>query len=175
MELNVRQSRDRYLLDSSLYFRQKQLWEQNIGTQLEFEQRQLAYTSSKNNYASARAKLRQLQIQLRNERERAQVGYQISRRLESYYIIRSTISGRVFDVFKDKGELITPQTPLAILGRSSYILEMNVDENDIAKVRAGMPVEITIDSYKGQVFDALVDRIYPIMDESSRTFQVDEI
>jgi RND family efflux transporter MFP subunit len=173
MELNVRQSRDRYLLDSSLYLRQKRLWEQNIGTQLEFEQRRLAFSSSANNYASARAKLRQLQIQLGNEQERAKIGYRVSRSLESDYIISSTISGVVYDVLKDKGELITPQTPLAVIGRSSYILEMNVDENDIAKVRVGQSVEITMDSYKGQVFEGVVNRIYPIMDERSRTFQVD--
>ena len=173
MELNVRQSHDRFLLDSSLFIRQKRLWEKNIGTQMEFEQRQLAFASSKNNYASAQAKLRQLQIQLRNEHQRAKVGFEISRKRESDYIIRSGLSGIMFDVLKHKGELISPQMPLAIVGKPNYTLEMYVDENDIAKIRLGQPVEVTMDSFKGQVFEGVVDRIYPIMNQKSRTFQVD--
>ncbi len=174
MELDVKLSKDKYLLDSSLYARQKKLWEQNIGTQLDFEQRRLSATSSKNNYEAARKKLGQLKTQLENELEKTTINYDINRQLQSDYIIRSTISGRVFDVLKDKGELVTPQAPLAVLGKSTnFILEMNVDENDIARVKVGQNIEITMDSYKGQVFDGVVDKIYPIMDERSRTFQVD--
>jgi multidrug efflux pump subunit AcrA (membrane-fusion protein) len=30
-----------------------------------------------------------------------------------------------------------------------------------------------MDSYKGKVFEAIVDKIYPIMDERSRTFKIE--
>ncbi len=30
-----------------------------------------------------------------------------------------------------------------------------------------------MDSYKGQVFEAIIDKIYPIMEERSRTFKIE--
>jgi len=38
------------------------------------------------------------------------------------------------------------------------------------RVKIGQTMEVTMDSYKGKVFEATVDKIYPIMDERSRTF-----
>ena len=34
-------------------------------------------------------------------------------------------------------------------------------------------MEVTMDSYKGKVFEATVDKIYPIMDARSRTFKIE--
>jgi len=48
-----------------------------------------------------------------------------------------------------------------------------VDENDMVRVVIGQKALITMDSYKGQVFEATVDKIYPIMDERSRTFKIE--
>ncbi|AKQ44614.1 hypothetical protein TH63_01570 [Rufibacter radiotolerans] len=173
-QLAVRQARDRFQLDSSLYQRQKRLWEQRIGTQLEFEQRRLAYTSSRSNYQAARANYNLLSRQLKNELQRADVNYDISRQLQNDFVVRASISGKVYDVLMEKGELVSPQTPLAIIGQAkSFLLELEVDENDIVQVRVGQPVEISMDSYKGRVFEGVVEKIYPIMNERSRTFQVD--
>ncbi|AMM51452.1 hypothetical protein TH61_10085 [Rufibacter sp. DG15C] len=170
----VRIAREKYQLDSSLYQRQKRLWQQRIGTQVELEQRQLAYTSSRSNYTAARANLAQLNKQLRNEWQRANVTYDISKQLQSDFVVRSSISGKVYDVLMDKGELVSPQTPLAILGQANnFLLELEVDENDIVRVRRGQPVVILLDSYKGQVFEGVVEKIYPIMNEHSRTFKVE--
>ncbi|WP_345165155.1 efflux RND transporter periplasmic adaptor subunit [Nibribacter koreensis] len=173
-QLAVRQARDKYQLDSSLYQRQKRLWEQNIGTQVEFEQRQLAYNSSRSNYLSARANYNLLNRQLKNEMQRAGVNYDISKQLQQDFVVRASISGRVYDVLLEKGELVSPQTPLAVIGQTkNFLLELEVDENDIVQVRVGQPVQISMDSYKGQVFEGVVEKVYPIMNERSRTFQVD--
>lgn len=174
MELNVKLARDKYKLDSSLYIRQKKLWENQVGTQLELEQRRLNYLNSRNNYLAARNKLQQLKFELRNELKQANIRYRLSAIQQSEYVIKSAFNGKVFDVLKEKGELITPQVLLAIIGNSnSFILEMAVDEYDIARVKPGQPVEITMDSYKGQVFQGVVNKIHPIIDERQRTFRVD--
>ncbi|WP_460891683.1 efflux RND transporter periplasmic adaptor subunit [Rufibacter soli] len=173
-QLALRQAQDKFQLDSSLFQRQKRLWAQKIGTQVEFEQRQLAYTSSRSNFLSAKANLALLNRQLRNEVQRAGVNYDISKQLQSDFVVRASISGRVYDVLMEKGELVGPQTPLAIIGQTrNFLLELAVDENDIVRVQVGQPVEISMDSYKGQVFEGVVEKIYPIMKERSRTFQVD--
>jgi HlyD family secretion protein len=174
LDLSRRLAYDKYLLDSSLYIRQKLLWEQNVGTRVDFDQRRLAYIASKNNYEAAIKRYNQMELGLKNEWERAKINYNISRKVEDNFIVRSKIAGEVFDVLIEKGELIATQTPLAILGRSNqFILEMQVDENDITRIKPGQLVQVTMDSSPEQVFEAKVLRIYPIMNERTRTFQVD--
>ena len=67
IELNVNLALEKLQLDSSLYFRQKKLWEQNIGSKLDFEQRQLAYNNSIVNYETAKKRLAQLKTQYPNQ------------------------------------------------------------------------------------------------------------
>jgi HlyD family secretion protein len=64
--------------------------------------------------------------------------------------------------------------PVAIIGdANSFYLELQVDEYDIANIRVGQKVAVNMDSYKGQVFDAIVDKIDPIMNERSKSFTVE--
>lgn len=174
IELNVKLVLEKLELDSSLFFRQKKLWEQNIGTQLDYEQKKLTYNNSVLNYETAQSRLKQLKTQLQNEVHRANINYNISQKLNSDYSIKSVIDGKVYDVLKENGELVTPQTPIAIIGRAdTFLIELSVDENDIIKINSGQHVLITMDSYKSKVFDAIIDKIYPIMNERTRTFTVE--
>ena len=174
MKLNLRLAAERYRLDSMLYKRQKNLWDQRIGSQLELDQRRMAYISSRNSYQTVGVQLAQLQTTLRNDLKKSRVNYDISRAMESDFLIGSKIRGTVFNILKDEGELVTPQSPLAVIGRSNeFITEMRVDENDITRVRPGQLVLITLDSYRRRVFEGRITKIYPLMDESSRTFKVE--
>jgi multidrug efflux pump subunit AcrA (membrane-fusion protein) len=66
------------------------------------------------------------------------------------------------------------QTPLAIIGDAQhFVLEMQVDEYDILKIQKGMKVLVTMDSYKDKVFEAVVTKIDPLMNERSKTFLVE--
>jgi hypothetical protein len=53
------------------------------------------------------------------------------------------------------------------------MLELQIDEYDIAKVRLGQHIFVTFDSYKGEVFTAEVKTIYPIMNDRSKSFTVE--
>jgi multidrug efflux pump subunit AcrA (membrane-fusion protein) len=98
----------------------------------------------------------------------------ISSKLESDYTLKSEIDGVVYDILKEKGEQVGLQTPLAVIGnKEHFILEMQVDEYDIFKVQKGLKVLVSMDSYKGKVFEAIVSKIYPIMNERSKTFLVE--
>lgn len=170
----VQTSKEKYELDSELYDRQKKLWEQNIGTRLDFDQRHLAFATSKINYDAAESRLVQLRNQLKNDVELSNNNFQIAKKRRADFSIRSEIDGKVFDVMKNKGELVGPQTALCILGNpDQYYLEMNVDENDITSVKMDQEVVITMDSYKGKLFRGRVSKIFPIMDGRSRTFRVE--
>lgn len=172
----VQAAKEKYQLDSTFYYRQENLWKQNIGTRAELDQRDLAFRTSKINYASTVKSLEQLKKQLKNDLYLSKINYNISRKRQTDYLIKSEIDGKIFDVIQNKGELITSQTPLAVLGKPDlFYLEMNVDEHDITEVKLGQQVEITMNSYKGRLFQGRVSKIYPIMDQRSRTFKVEAL
>ncbi len=172
-EIAVQTARDKFGLDSALYIRQKNLWDQRIGTQVEFEQRRLTYETSRKALLSSQKKLGQLRTQLKNEYRNADVSYDLTKERQADYQIRSKISGIVYDILPERGELITSQTLLAVIGHDHFVLEMQVDEEDIARIRTGQAVEILFDSYKGRTFRGKVQKVYRIMDPRSSTFQVD--
>jgi multidrug resistance efflux pump len=62
----------------------------------------------------------------------------------------------LYDVLVDEGTLITPQTPLAIIGKANSLLELEVDENDMVRVAIGQKAIVTLDSYKGEVLKRLL-------------------
>ena len=160
--------------DSLLFFRQKKLWEQSVGTKVELEQRELVFQNSKNAYNSALTRYYDLKRQLNFASSQAQKNLNISQSLAQDFILKSQIDGLVYNLTKSKGELVNPQTPLAIIGASNrFILEMQVDEYDILMLKTGLKVIVKLDSYKDQVFEAKVMRINPLMDERSKTFLVE--
>jgi multidrug efflux pump subunit AcrA (membrane-fusion protein) len=160
--------------DSAFYFRQKLLWQQQVGTKAELEQRELAYESSKTSYLSAQVKYNDLKKQLSFASQQSKNNLLISSKLENDFTLKSEINGVVYSLLKEKGELVGLQTPLAVIGDAHhFLLEMQVDEMDIFKIKIGQPVYVTMDSYRDKVFEARVTKIYPIMNERSKTFIVE--
>lgn len=160
--------------DSLLYFRQKELWKQLIGTKVELEQKELAYQNSKTLYFSSIVKFNDLKRQLDFNSTQSKKNLLISKNLAEDYILRSEIDGIVYSLSKVKGEIVGLQTPLAVIGDAkNFVLEMQVDEYDILKIRKGLLVQLTLDSYKGKVFEAQVTKINPLMNERSKTFLIE--
>lgn len=160
--------------DSSLYQRQLRLWEQSIGSKVTLEQRELAYKNSKSNYDSAIERLDELKRQLNYLSKQAQNNFLISNRTTGDYLVQSKIKGKVYQLNIESGELVTPQTPIAIIGDDEhYLLELQVDEYDIVRVEKGMPVLVVLNSYRDSVFDAVVTKINPIMNLQSKTFTIE--
>lgn len=174
MEMKVQSSRDKLTLDESIYNRNKNIRNQGGISEVDFERVELAFKSSKINYESAKKQLSQLKAQLKNDQSRNSVNLKINQKSQSDFSVKSAFSGKLFDVLVKEGTLVTPQTPLAIIGQeNSFLLELEVDENDMVRVNIGQKVLVTMDSYKGQVFEAIIDKIYPIMNERSRTFKIE--
>jgi multidrug efflux pump subunit AcrA (membrane-fusion protein) len=90
------------------------------------------------------------------------------------YEVRSERNGRVYGIYRKKGEWAGVQQELALLGDAqNFMLELQVDENDITKIKKGQRIFITMDSYKNQVFEAIVLHINPAMNEKTRTFIIE--
>lgn len=162
--------------DSLLYVRQKALWEQNIGSQLQLEQSELAYQNSRTNYESSLLKLSELMKQIRFSELQSRKSLQLSSSLDDDRLVRSSLNGKVYSLLKEVGEMVSPQTPLAVVGSATeFIIQLQVDEYDIVKIKKGQIVYITLDSYKGRSFKAEISKVYPIMNERTKTFTVEAL
>lgn len=174
MELKLQLAKDKLLVDKSLYERNKLVKNLNIITEVDFEKITLAYQSSELNVAMAQKQLAQLKSQLKFDQNKNAILVQIGQKTQNDFRIKSALSGQVFDIMVKQGALISPQIPLAIVGqKDAFLLALEVDENDMVHINLNQTVLITLDSYKNQVFEAKVDKIYPIMNQQSRTFKIE--
>ena len=174
MQTKVQIAHDKLALDESIYSRNKRIKQYNIISEVDFEKVALAYKNSFSSYEAAKMQLGQLKLQLKNDQNKNKNTLKINQKTENDFTVKSAFSGELFDVFVKEGTLITTQMPLAIIGKKNeYLLEFDVDENDMVRVKINQNLLVTLDSYKGVVFEAKVDKIYPIMDERSRTFKIE--
>jgi HlyD family secretion protein len=174
MELKVQSANDKMALEKSIYDRNNRIKEYKIISEVDFEKVELAYKNAKINYESAKKQLSQLKAQLKNDQNKNNINLKINQKTQSDFNIKSAFSGQLFDVLVKEGTLISPQIPLAIIGqKNAFLIELEVDENDMVRVKLDQSILVTMDSYKNQVFEAKVDKIYPIMDERSRTFKIE--
>lgn len=175
-QLAITFAKNKYELDSSLYYRQKTLWQQNIGSQVDVEQAQLGFENSKTNYQLAITKYNALKKQLSFADQQSKKNLEIYTQLENDFIVKSKIDGLVYKIWKKKGELVNQQTPLGIIGSANeYVLELQVDEYDIVKIKVNQKVAVQLDSYKGSAFEAVVTKINPIMNERTKSFLVEAV
>jgi HlyD family secretion protein len=174
LENNIKNAENIWQNDSLLYQRQKRLKDQGVGSEVDLEQRLLAFQNSRNAYQSAKLTYQDVKREIEYNEKSAGKNLSISKALESDLILKSEVNGRVYDLLKEKGEMVNAQTPLAVLGSADeFLLEMQVDEYDIVKVKLGQKIVVTMDSYRGQTFEAKVSKIHPLMNESSKSFLVE--
>lgn len=160
--------------DSLLYIRQQNLWNLNVGTRFELEQKELAYQNSKTVLQSAKIQYNDLLKQLELNDAQSKNNLAISRYKEKDLTIKSEIDGKVYSLNKKRGEMVNPQTPLATIGDAThFLLELQIDEYDIVKIKLGQKVLVSMDSYKGRIFEATISKIDPLMDSHSKSFTVE--
>jgi HlyD family secretion protein len=170
---NIKIAEKKLKTDSLLFIRQKNLWQQGIGSQLEYEQRELSYDNARSNFKSIRLRYSQLNKQVNLLDKQSEYALKISQTQSNDRSVKSQISGIVYSVLKKEGEMVTPQTPVAIIGSDKeYHIELNVDETDITKIKIGQPVAVSMESYPETSFEAKITKIYPIMNERTKTFVV---
>ena len=171
---NMELARSKMMNDSSLFYRQKKLWDQQIGSRVDLETKELNYQNSKTQYFSSITKFDDLKRQVDFNSKQAGTTKLIAGELEDDFILKSEIDGRVFQMQKEIGEIVNPQLPLAVIGDHKYfILELQVDENDITKMKLGLPLFVTMDAFPNQVFNAVITKINPLMNERTKSFEVE--
>lgn len=167
-------SRKKLYTDSLLFIRQTKLWENNIGSKIELEQKELNFENSKTTLASALFKYQDLQRQLKLASGQSKNNLLISQSNEHDLVIKSEVNGIVYSILKEQNELVTTQLPVAVIGDAElFLIELNIDEQDIVDIKTGQQVLIRMDSYKNQVFEGELSAIDPMMNDRSRTFKAE--
>ncbi|MDR0997560.1 MAG: efflux RND transporter periplasmic adaptor subunit [Treponema sp.] len=88
-------------------------------------------------------------------------------------VVKAPISGTVVALPAELGMTISQQVSLArIAGGSALEIKLYVAERFISKMALGLPCEITLDAWPGEVFRGTVGRVAPTVDPSSRTMEV---
>ncbi|WP_297094141.1 efflux RND transporter periplasmic adaptor subunit [uncultured Draconibacterium sp.] len=129
------------------YERQKNLWDQNIGSEME-------YLQAKNSKESLQKRINSLNTQI----EMAEV--------------KSPINGVVDIVYQEKGNIGSPQTPFAkVINTSNIKIYGDISETYITKVHRGDDVEIRFPALDKTV-DAKINQIGNTIDPNNRTFRV---
>ena len=162
--------------DSINFFRQKRLWEQQIGSKVEYDNRKLAYELSRNKLNLLRSRYARTKNELQTQVLQARNNYESSQINTMDFTVTSKINGKVYALLKEPGEIVSTMEPLAAVGSASvFLIKMLVDEVDIVKLKVGQKTLVTLDAYPSIVFTAQVAKIYPRKDERSQTFTVEAV
>ncbi len=174
LEAAISLARTKMQTDSLLLQRQRNLWAEDIGSRNELDQRELAWKNSATAYRSAIFRYNDLKKQIDFSARQSKNSLQISNVLTDDYTLRAKQNGKVYSLLKEPGEMVNTQTPVALIGAAdTFVLELQVDEYDIARIRPGLTIFLTMDSHKDQVYEAVVNKIEPIMNDRTRSFTVD--
>jgi RND family efflux transporter MFP subunit len=112
-------------LAKTIYLRQKRLWDQNIGSEIEYLQAKAAFESQENSYE-----------QLKKQLDKA-----------SLY---APFSGRIDDIVAEVGQLVTPgiNPLLRLVNLQSMYIEVDVPERYFTAIEKGTTATIEIPSFK---------------------------
>jgi RND family efflux transporter MFP subunit len=149
IESNIREVKTGLELAEKLYEKQKGLWEQNIGSELQ-------YLEAKNAKEQAEARLATLEAQLDMAR------------------IKAPFSGVVETIMMKEGELAIPGMQLVqMLSLGSLKIYGNVSERYMNNVAKGDIVLVSFPDVAGLSLRAPIHRVGNIIDNSSRTFRIE--
>lgn len=174
IDLELQSLKEQLNSDSTNYQRLKKLWAQNIGKKIELEQAELAYKVAQNKYEILQQRKEQTLNELKNQYKRALSQANAEQTQLEDYTLRSTIDGLVYSVNKKVGELISSQERFAEIGSTdTFVVEMDIDEEDVTKIEIGDTVALTLNAYANDVFLARVSKVFPKKEEITQTFRVE--
>jgi RND family efflux transporter MFP subunit len=174
LKLEFQSGKINFQNDSVNYYRFQKLYNQNSCSKIELEKAQIAYQLSINKLKSIHNRITRKEKELQIQLNQAQNNVKMASLRTSDGIISSRIDGKLFQVFKKKGEYVSLQEPIAIIGdHDKFLLKLLIDEVDISKIKLGQKVLIELEAYKNQVFEARISRIAPKMDEKTQTFLIE--
>ena len=138
-----------YQLAKTTFERQKNLWNQKIGSEIQYLQAQTQMVSLQKSVAQAKAML-------------------------SKTLIRAPFSGTIDEVFVERGQVVAPsQTGLMrIVNLSNMYVAPNVPESYIGKLKVGTEVDVFLTSL-GKTYKGKVRQIGNYINPNNRSFGIE--
>ena len=148
-ESTIREVKTSLSLAEETYKKQKELWEQNIGTEMQFLQ-------AKNNKESLESKLRTLEAQMNMAR------------------LRAPFDGIIDNISMKVGEMASVgREVLHIVNITEMKVYGDVSESYLPSIHKGDWAEVTFPIYADMKLDATIHRIGQVINEKSRTFRIE--
>lgn len=138
--------------------RKKQLVDAGVLSRMELDALEMRHRVALSQVELARAQKRQ------SEAERRELDIR-----QSQTRIYSPVTGLVAKRNAHPGAMINPGASIVtVVSVSPMVIEAKASERDIARVKRGLPVTVTVDSLPGQRFTGRIMRISPLLDAQTR-------
>jgi HlyD family secretion protein len=174
LKLELETAKTKLATDSANYMRYQALYKDKVVSKVEVDNTQLIYAQSKNAVGTLKNRIARTKVEMDNQINQAKNARDLNRLKTKEYQINSLADGMVYQLLKEKGEFVTMQETISIIGKKdTYKIKMQIDEVDIAKVKVGQKVVITLEAFKNKPIDAKVTKIAPKMNEKTQTFEVE--
>ena len=148
IENNIAEMKTNLNLAETIYERQKRLWEQQIGSEIQ-------YLEAKNTYESLQSRIRTLESQL------------------EMAILRSPITGVVDEVFLKEGELAMPGSRMMqIINLDRLYVNADVSESYLPVINSGDIVILRFPAYPEYEERVPVHRLGNVINPENRTFRM---
>lgn len=87
--------------------------------------------------------------------------------------VTAPIAGTITRLPVRVGSQVTLAAPIAEVSRTTELeIVVQIAERFISKVRTGLPATVHLDAFPGEVFDATVTELNPVVDPTTRTLEV---
>ena len=138
-----------YALAKTTFERQKNLWDQKIGSEIQYLQAQTQMISAQRGVAQIKAQL-------------------------SKTIIRAPFAGIIDEVFVEKGQVVAPsqQGLMRIVNLSNMYVSTSIPETYIGKLKVGTEVDVFLSSL-GKTYVGKVRQIGNFVNPSNRSFGIE--
>lgn len=136
-------------LAKTTFERQKRLWEQNIGSEIQ-------YLEAKTNYEAAQNSVNQIKTQVGKT------------------VVRAPFTGVIDQVISDQGVVVNPgQNALfRLVNLDNMYVQASVPENYLGKIKKGTAVVVEIAAI-GQEFEGVVRQVGNFINPDNRSFQIE--
>lgn len=173
LRLQIETAQNQLNRDSSDYERQQRLLKSGVGSQSQLDVRLLKYQQTQSQFSSLVLRLQSLQEEIYAQLKQSQQNVALAQNQREAYRIYAFRKGRIYELRATIGEMVSPQQPIALIGDAQqFLVEMEIDERDISKIKEGQEVIVKLDAYNN-TFKAQLSSISPHLDAQTQTFHAE--
>lgn len=171
LEQNIQFAENKYTQDKIQAERYERLYKSQSVAKVEYENMQL---TAKNSLSSLNA-LKKQKLQILQQAEIQKIASkgqaENSRIVRDFNHITATVSGTVIKKLKSKGDYVRKGDIIATIADDQKVeAVLNVDENNIGKIKIGQTVYVKLNTDKNKVYNGKISDILSAFNEQTQSF-----